>query len=166
MQYSVVNYKTVKEEGLRMDPDYFMPSFLLNEQIIGSTGWKYLVTVAEPFLLKKSFFMMPDMLSGCHCLPPEFHFLHLLTLYPSSFLMLSPQLPPNPSSGGLTRLSQLGSSEKYFDQIRISNGLKLSGFIFRKGQKTLKTACSVDQPSCLIGFSLYNFPHVFEMQHA
>jgi len=30
----------------------------------------------------------------------------------------------------LTRLSQLGASEKYFDQIGISNGLKLSGFIF------------------------------------
>jgi hypothetical protein len=30
----------------------------------------------------------------------------------------------------LTRLSQLGSSEKYFDQIGISNGLKMSGFVF------------------------------------
>jgi restriction endonuclease S subunit len=47
MQYSVVNYKTVKEEGSRIDPDYFMPSFLLNEKIIGLTKWKYLDDISE-----------------------------------------------------------------------------------------------------------------------
>ncbi|MFO0780468.1 MAG: restriction endonuclease subunit S [Candidatus Gracilibacteria bacterium] len=46
MQYSVVNFKTVKFEGLRIDPDYFMPKFLLNEKVISSIKWQYLSDIS------------------------------------------------------------------------------------------------------------------------
>ena len=47
MQYSVVNYKMILDEGFRIDPDYFMPIFLSNETTINATKWKYLNDISK-----------------------------------------------------------------------------------------------------------------------
>jgi restriction endonuclease S subunit len=48
MQYSIVNYKTIKENfDFRIDADYYMPIFLSNEQKIHNTKWKKLNEISK-----------------------------------------------------------------------------------------------------------------------